>query len=119
MTVTEARETIIRKYTNYRNSELRSIGFDAGFNRSDFEKYKESAEAITAFRTFSKGKALFAEQNKDEINKKRDEIYLDSNGTVPMIAAYQKALKLLWTEAEQSTWEIAAKDRSKIEDVSR
>lgn len=111
MTVDIARATIIRKFTNHRNHDL------AGSEKiSDVKMYtalKDAAVALVDFKAFSKGKALFKQRNMDAIIARRNVLYNEALGDgqdLPLVAAFQKALKQLWNGADQDYWEHEAAD---------
>lgn len=111
MTIDVARATIIRKFTNHRNHDL------AGIEKiSDVKMYnalKEAATALVDFKAFSKGKALFKQRNMEAIISRRNDLYntaLAEELDLPLVAAFQKALKQLWNSADQDYWDQQAVD---------
>jgi hypothetical protein len=105
MTISLARDTIVRKFTNYRNKMRR--GGDDTATRELSEDLKRAADALVNLKSFSKGKSLFKRTLNTEILSKRDEI-LQDNPSLTRIGAFQKALKLLWASANQDYWEAQA-----------
>ena len=75
---------------------------------------KAAASALIDLKTFSKGRSLFKRKKNSEILERRAEI-MDENPNVPHIAAYQKALKQLWSEQDQDVWEAQA--IGEVEDI--
>lgn len=118
MSYDSAKSTIIRKFTNHRNHDL---GVDKISSVKQFQALRDAAMALVDFKAFSKGKTLFKKRNNSFIMKRRDEIYNESLTNkdrslhIPLVAAFQKALKELWNEADQDHWEQQAADD--MEDV--
>lgn len=114
MTSASARDSIVRKFTNYRNTRKKLIADPHGGIHSCecaeiAEGLKTSASAIFDLKSFTKGRSLFKERKNDEILDRRDQI-MEEEPSLPQIAAYQKALKQLWVEADQDWWEAQAVD---------
>ena len=90
MSLATARETIIRKFTNYRNSFKRNSE-----NRlTDTDLYaamKQAASALVDLKSYSKGKNSFKKHKREEISTLRDRIMRESPG-ISRIGAFQKAL---------------------------
>lgn len=104
MDIKQARCTIVRKFTNERNrikekDDSQNAKLEAAMNAA--------ATALVDFRTFSRGKSLFKEQNHAEILTRRAEILAMEDG-LPLVAAHQRALKELWHDADQELWETQA-----------
>jgi len=113
MTIASAREIIIRKFTNYRNSRKRNDDKNA-VDREIIESLNTAASAIMDLKAFSGGKRLFKKECHNEIAAKRDEL-VEDDPELPLVAAYQKALKTLWDNADHDFWENKAGDI--IEDI--
>lgn len=113
MSIETARSTIIRKFTNHRNYEL---GVESTNGAKQVQALKDAAVALVDFKAFSKGKARFKKQNISHIMKRRDELYKESlkhddkSLHLPLIVAFQKALKELWNNADHEHWEMQAAD---------
>lgn len=106
----DALDTIVRKFTNYRNHERRSGDFAVSEHQM-YEALKEAGAALVDWKAITKGKTLFKRRNRAEINKRRDEILSnEANSRLPKVAAYQIALKELWRDAKQEMWEERAID---------
>lgn len=104
MDIKQARCTIVRKFTNERNrvkekDDSRNAKLEAAMNAA--------ATALVDFRTFSRGKSLFKDQNHAEILERRADILTMEEG-LPLVAAHQRALKELWHEADQEYWDTRA-----------
>jgi hypothetical protein len=106
MTLASAREAIIRKFTNYRNTYKRNQD-ERVTDRDTFDAMKLAASALVDLKTFTKGRNLFKKRNHTDILAKRDQI-MGENPAISQVGAYQKALKLLWSEADQPFWEAQA-----------
>src|ERR1700754_4306499 len=104
MTSTTALDALVRKFTNYRNTRKR---YTDDARESDKEAMKASAIALVDLKTYSKGRNLFKMRNNAEILEKRDILML-KNPKLSQVGAYQKALKELWSEADQESWEAQA-----------
>ena len=104
MDVASARDSIVRKFTNYRSNRKKP---DASLEQEMIDALKTAATALVDFKTYSKGKNLFKRRMSSEIMARRDEI-IQANSDIPLIAAYQKALKQLWAECDQDYWEAQA-----------
>lgn len=110
MNVEDARTTIVKKFTNHRNH---CVNVDKISSVKMYQALREAAAALVDYKAFSKGKSLFKRRNLDTIIERRNSIYSDSLNTdspLPLISAYQKALKELWNEADQDHWERSAAD---------
>lgn len=110
MNVESARSTLIRKFTNHRNHD---VGAEKSNTVKMYTALREAAAALVDFKAFSKGKALFKRQRMDAIMARRNEIYkeyLADEHELPLIAAFQKALKELWNGTDQDQWETQAAD---------
>jgi hypothetical protein len=103
MTISTARETIVRKFTNYRNNFKRNME-DRLTDRHLYDSMKEAASALVDLKTYSKGRNLYKRRNRDVILTKRDEI-LSETPELTKIGAFQKAMKHLWGSADQGYWE--------------
>jgi hypothetical protein len=103
MTRTDAKESIVRKFTNYRNNRKEK----PDDRHTEIEALKNVASALLDLRSFSKGKALFKKQKKREILERKALLMAD-DPTIPPIGAFQKATKQLWDEADQDRWEAQA-----------
>ena len=68
---------------------------------------KSAASALVDLKTYSKGRTLFKKKRNTEILAKRAEI-MAKDPSLPKIAAYQKALKQLWSNQDQDVWEARA-----------
>jgi hypothetical protein len=68
---------------------------------------KLAAVALVDMKTFSKGRDLFKRRKASEILIRRDEIML-ANPEISQVGAYQKALKQLWSDADQDWWDVQA-----------
>ena len=97
-----AREAIVRKFTNYRN---RNRSKDQ--SNEAVEAMKDAAAALLDLKTSSKGRSLFKRRKFTEILDRRDQI-LESDPQIPAVAAFQKAYKQMWTDADQEYWEAQA-----------
>jgi hypothetical protein len=106
MTIATAREAIVRKFTNYRNTYRRNQE-ERLTDRDLQDTMRLAASALLDLKTFSKGKSLFKRRKNSDILAKRDEIMLD-DPVISKVGAYQRALKLLWNGAEQEVWEAQA-----------
>lgn len=103
MTRSMAVDSIMRKFTNYRNNRKeKPEGRD-----TEIEALKSNAAALFELRSFSKGKALFKKQKKKDILIRKAELMAADPMLAP-IGALQKATKQLWSEAEQDHWEAQA-----------
>jgi hypothetical protein len=102
MTYNTARNTIVRKFTNYRMN-WKKVSDD----HEVAEALKKCAMVLFDARTFSKGRILFKRRKNTEINNKRDEI-LRENPDISRVGAFQKAWKILWADADQEYWEELA-----------
>jgi G3E family GTPase len=116
LTLAAARESIVRKFTNYRNQKLRSETCSCGNSNSTregdehsklVESMKLAASALIDMKTFSKGRNLFKVKQWDEIVRRRGDI-MKEDPSMPKVSAYQKALKELWFAADQDWWEAQA-----------
>jgi hypothetical protein len=101
-------DTIIRKFTNYRNTRKRQMDDHS----AEIEALKVAAAAIIDLKTFSKGRAVFKREKHTEICARRAEI-LAEDPKASLVGAYQKALKELWGETNQRYWEQRAVDVTK------
>lgn len=113
MDITLARSTIIRKFTNYRSDTLRKTRTVLTENELEMDSLKQAAIALVDMKSFSKGRALFKKRNEEKILAKRDAIHQKEG--IPQIAAFQKALRILWDEADQDFWETQA--IGEVEDI--
>lgn len=103
----EAQKCIIRKFTNYRNKYQEKKEAAEGVSQKKlYEAMKKAAASLLDWRAFTKGKAAFAQRMDSTILKRRDDIFEHENEDgLPLIACYQKALKELWRNADQDSWE--------------
>lgn len=103
--VAQARQKIVKKFTNYRYAHKEN-----STNTSASNKALAFSDAASAYfidvKSYSKGKSLFREQNQSQINLLRDKLM--EEGHLPRVAADQKAVRLLWSEADQGMWEARA-----------
>lgn len=108
-----ARKCIIRKFTNYRNKHQTESALKEGMSDAKlYEAMKKAATSLLDYRTFTKGKSLFAKQNESTIMARRDDIFKNENKDgLPLIACYQKALKESWLVADRDHWENLAIDQ--------
>lgn len=108
-----ARKCIIRKFTNYRNKHQTESALKEGMSDAKlYEAMKKAATSLLDYRTFTKGKSIFAKQNEAMIVARRDKIYKEENEDgLPLIACYQKALKEFWLTADRDHWENLAIDQ--------
>ena len=90
MTIEEARNTIIRKFTNYRNKVERNAK-KVSTNDDIIEAMKSAAYALIDLRTVSNGKNLFRRKHHEMIISRRDTL-MKEDPSLPQVAAYQKAL---------------------------
>ena len=110
-----AKETIVQKFTNTRNSWKRnSHGENRVSERELHDAMVSAANALVDLKSFSKGKSLFRKKNENEIIEKRN-VLVNSPINMSPIGAYQKALRILWSEADQDKWE--AKAAGELEDI--
>jgi hypothetical protein len=115
MTIATARDAIVRKFTNYRNTYRRNQEERITVtDRELLDTMKLAASALVDLKTFSKGRSLFKRRKHSDILKERDVIMLD-DPNMSQVGAYQKALKLLWNDADQDIWEAQA--QGEAEDV--
>jgi hypothetical protein len=100
-------DTIIRKFTNYRNSRKRQM--EGG--TAEIEIMKVAAAALVDLKSFSKGRSLFRRERREEILARRSEI-LENDPKATPVGAYQVSLKELWEAANQKYWEQRAAELS-------
>jgi len=106
MTLAIARETIIRKFTNYRNAKKRSS--ETRLTETDlYDAMKQAASALVDLKTFSKGRSLFKKNHFPQITTLRDTIVRETP-SISRVGAFQKAMKVLWDGADQEYWETRA-----------
>jgi len=106
MSLATARETIVRKFTNYRNKH-KDEDEGSARHQETMEKMEASAAVLVDFRSYSKGKRLFRKRMYDDIVAKR-ELLQEQDPSLCQIAAFQKALKSMWDNADQDYWETQA-----------
>jgi hypothetical protein len=110
MSYANAKDTIVRKFTNYRANRKR-----LNDERNEIaEALKKCAAALFDAKSFSKGRLLFKRRMLNEINAKRDELLRESPN-MSKVGAFQKAWKTLWSETNQDYWDSEA--ISEAEDV--
>jgi CHASE3 domain sensor protein len=97
-----AREAIVRKFTNYRN---RNKAKDQ--SQESIETMKETAAAFLDIRASTQGRSHFKRRKFTAILARRDQI-LEEDPGLPQVAAFQKAFKEMWNEADQEFWEEQA-----------
>src|ERR1700744_6133053 len=94
MELSEARQALLRKWTNYRATKLDT---SSAPNAPQVAALKAAAAALCDLKAYSKGKSLFKEQNETGIKMRQNQI-LGLNPSMSQIGAYQTALKELWRE---------------------
>lgn len=100
----------MRKFTNHRNHDLNPEKVNTV---KMYNALKEAAASLIDFKAFTKGKVLFKKKNMEAIIAKRNEIYkeaLANDIELPLVGAFQKALRLLWNDADQDLWERLGAD---------
>lgn len=109
MSVANARKTIVRKFTNERN---RAKDKDLEDSTKKDTALRAAAAAMVDYNAYSKGKSLFRRAKNDMIVERRNAIIDEAGGKnkMPVAAAHQKALKELWSNADQAYWESEAAD---------
>ena len=106
MTLAVAKETIIRKFTNYRNNYKRK--HEHRLTEVDlYEAMRQAGSALVDLKSYSKGRNLFKKRHFDEISTLRDDIVRKTPG-ISRVGAFQKALKTLWSNTDQQHWEAQA-----------
>jgi len=106
MTLATAKDTIARKFTNYRNNYKRK--HENRLTDNDlYEAMKHAGSALVDLKSYSKGRNLFKKRHLDEISALRDDIVRNTPG-ISRVGAFQKALKTLWSKADQQHWETQA-----------
>ena len=73
MSLATARETIVRKFTNYRNKYKNEEG-DPSLNLDVSEKMQDAASALVDLKAYGKGKRMFRRHMLDDINARKDAI---------------------------------------------
>jgi hypothetical protein len=110
MTLASARESIIQKFTNYRNVILRRAQISNQTKQENSElldAMKLAASALVDMKTFNKGRSLFKQRKESEILARRDEL-MNIDESLSQVGAYQKALKQLWATVDQDWWDAQA-----------
>ena len=110
MTYSIARDTIVRKFTNYRNHHKQV----ESRRSNQTVALKEAGEKLADLKTYNRGKRLFKAKHQDAIDARRIEL-LASNPTMLPIVAYQKALKVLWANEDEAYWDSLAETEFKDE----
>ena len=113
MLLSEARQALLRKWSNYRHTK---IDMSSSPNAPQVAALKAAAAALCDLKAYSKGKSLFKERNEARIKTRQNQI-LGQNPSMSQIGAYQTALKELWRQEDQESWEAQA-DAS-TEDIYR
>ena len=113
MELAEARKALLRKWTNYRHTRLEATSDPSAPQAAAL---KMAAAALCDLKTYSKGKSFFKEQNETKIKERQTQI-LGQNPDMSQIGAYQVALKELWRQEDQESWEVKA--GASTEDVFR
>jgi len=106
MTIACAKETIVRKFTNYRNKH-KNEDEDLLRHHEMSEKMLVAAAALVDLKAYSKGKRLFRKRMYDGIAASRDTL-LKHNSNLSHIGAFQKALKQMWDAEDHDYWEAQA-----------
>jgi hypothetical protein len=102
----QARERIIRVFTNYRGRKNK-----AKESTAETDALKKAASSLFDLKSYSKGKSVFLKRHRDQVLARRDEL-IKSEGLIP-VAAYQKASKQLWLEEENHEyWDSIAEGLS-------
>ena len=115
MTLNIAKETIVRKFTNYRNKIRRTLGNEEAISSREMaDAFAQAAAALVDLQKVKQGKSCFKTAMHMEICLRRDQIMADVPN-MSKVGAYQKALKELWSTADQEEWESKAAES--IEDI--
>ena len=110
MTLGMAKETIVRKFTNYRNKIKRSnLDTETVSQRELIDSSNSAATALIDFQKVNRGKDCFKKQMHGKIALLRDKL-MSEDPSLSKVGAYQRALKMLWSEADQDVWEAKAGD---------
>ena len=109
MDYTDAREAIIKKFTNYRYANN-----DAAEGGAKQISRKAAANALADFQAVHKGKELFKVDMAPQIAALRDRLKA-SRSQLSQIGAYQMAVKQLWEKQDQAAWEELA--AAKVDDI--
>jgi hypothetical protein len=110
MSYSNAREALLRKFTNYHNNQKRNTGLDSSTEM--IAAMNVSASALFDMKSQTSGRDLFRQRMESDIMARRTEILNEVPGLSP-IAAFQKALKELWDRADRAVWEKEAVASSK------
>jgi hypothetical protein len=104
MSYANAREALLRKFTNYHNNQKRTAQAGLDSPAADtITAMNVSASALFDMKNQTSGRDLFRQEMEPDIMARRAEILKETPGLSP-IAAFQKALKELWDRADQAVW---------------
>jgi hypothetical protein len=112
MTLAKARESIVRKFTNYRTRHLKPDEPSVSAQQ-DLESRKVAASALFDLKTASKGRNHFKRKNYPDIIRRRDQLLKD-DPKQSQVGAFQKASKEMWQAADQGYWEREASEENDL-----
>jgi hypothetical protein len=106
MTLAKARESIVRKFTNYRTRHHKPDETPSS-TQQEMESRKIAASALFDLKTVTKGRNRFKRKKYSDIIRRRDEL-MKEDPKLSQVGAFQKSFKELWQEADQDYWEQEA-----------
>jgi hypothetical protein len=112
MSRAKARDSIVRKFTNYRTRHLKLDGISE-VTQNEIESRKIAASALVDWKTLSNGRAHFKRKNLSNIIARREELLKEDPG-LGQVGAFQKAYKELWNAADQDRYEREASDENDL-----
>ena len=114
MSLALAKDTIVRKFTNYRNKLKRD---NAKFTSTHemMKTIQVSADALVDFKSSITGKDIFKRKRHQEIVTMRD-ILLEEDSSLSPASSFQKAFEQLWAKANQDYWEEQASAKA-VDDI--
>jgi hypothetical protein len=108
MTLAKARESIVRKFTNYRTRHHKPDDPPLS-SQQELESRKIAASALFDLKTVSKGRNHFKRKKYADIIRRRDQL-LKEDPKLSQVGAFQKAFKELWQATDQDYWEQRASE---------
>jgi hypothetical protein len=115
MTIKDAREKIMKKFSNDRQRKAPNAKGGGSSSGPSDESLKLAASALCDFQSETNSKLLFKKKNEQAIASRADQI-LGVESKLPRVAAIQKAWKQLWAETDHNSWERDAKELAR-EDI--
>jgi hypothetical protein len=113
MPISKARESLIRKFTNYRSRHLKVDGGGNEVAQQEIESRKLMAAALVDWKSLTKGRTQFKRKNYATILQRRDQL-MSEDPKLCQLGAFQKAFKELWHAADQDFWEQQASDENDL-----